>query len=95
VENAISMHPAVAEVAVIGIPDARWGEIVHAIVVARTGMVVASDVIVDHCRTLIAGYKVPRSVEVREGSLPLSGSGKVLKTALREPYWRNQPKAVN
>ena len=89
VENAISVHPAVAEVAVIGIPDARWGEIVHAIVVVRDGTELTSDAIVSHCRTLIAGYKVPRSVEIRSGSLPLSGSGKVLKSALREPYWRD------
>ena len=89
VENAISLHPAVAEVAVIGIPDARWGEIVHAIVVVRDGTELTSDAIVSHCRTLIAGYKVPRSVEIRSGSLPLSGSGKVLKSALREPYWRD------
>jgi long-chain acyl-CoA synthetase len=85
----------VAEVAVIGIPDARWGETVHAVVVARAGMALSSETIVSHCRTLIAGYKVPRSIEIRSSALPLSGSGKILKTALREPYWRNQNKAVN
>ena len=95
VENAISTHPAVAEVAVIGIPDARWGEIVHAVVVGRAGMALSSETIVSHCRTLIAGYKVPRSIEIRSSALPLSGSGKILKTALREPYWQNQSKAVN
>jgi long-chain acyl-CoA synthetase len=95
VENAISSHPAVAEVAVIGIPDAHWGEIVHAVVVPRAGMALSSETVVSHCRTLIAGYKVPRSIDIRGSALPLSGSGKILKTALREPYWRNQSKAVS
>jgi long-chain acyl-CoA synthetase len=95
VESTISLHPNVAEVAVIGIPDAHWGEIVHAIVVPRAGKELSADDIRNHCRSLIAGYKVPRSVEIRTTALPLSGSGKVLKTVLREPYWRAQTRAVN
>jgi long-chain acyl-CoA synthetase len=86
IENAIALYPGVAEVAVIGVPDARWGEAVHAIVVARPGARLEADAIRAHCRTLIAGYKVPRSVEIRTTPLPLSGSGKVLKPALRAEF---------
>jgi long-chain acyl-CoA synthetase len=86
VESAISLFPGVAEVAVIGVPDARWGETVHAIVVPRAGAKLDGEAIRAHCRGLIAGYKVPRSIEIRTTPLPLSGSGKVLKPALREEY---------
>jgi acyl-CoA synthetase (AMP-forming)/AMP-acid ligase II len=93
VENAIGRHPAVAACAVIGIPDERWGETVHAVVVAKAGAKVATDELIAHCRTLIAGYKCPRSVAFVD-KLPLSGAGKVLKTALREPFWRGHPRRV-
>jgi long-chain acyl-CoA synthetase len=86
VESAISLYPGVAQVAVIGLPHDRWGETVHAIVVPRAGASLDPEVIRTHCRSLIAGYKVPRSVEIRTTPLPLSGSGKVLKPALREQY---------
>ena len=88
VENAISLMPGVAEVAVIGIPDAKWGEAVHAIVVPRAGADLTTEAVIAHCRTQIAGYKCPRSVEFRDTSLPLSGPGKVLKRELREPFWK-------
>jgi long-chain acyl-CoA synthetase len=93
VENAISLFPGVAEVAVIGVPDARWGETVHAIVVPRAGAKLDGEAIRAHCRGLIAGYKVPRSVEIRTKPLPLSGSGKVLKPALRAEYHRVRERA--
>jgi long-chain acyl-CoA synthetase len=86
VENAISLFPGVAAVAVIGVPDPRWGEAVHAVVVPRAGAMLDAEAIRAHCRGLIAGYKVPRSVEIRTAPLPLSGSGKVLKPALREEH---------
>jgi long-chain acyl-CoA synthetase len=95
VESAISTLDGVAEVAVIGIPDEKWGETVHAVVVPRPGREITPDAVVAHCRTLIAGYKVPRSVEIRTQSLPLSGAGKVLKTVLREPFWRGRTKQVS
>jgi long-chain acyl-CoA synthetase len=93
VENAIAAFPGVGEVAVIGIPDEHWGEAVHAIVVARAGARLDPEAIRAHCRTLIAGYKVPRSVDIRTTPLPLSGSGKVHKPTLREEYGsgRTQP----
>jgi long-chain acyl-CoA synthetase len=95
VENAISLMPDVGEVAVIGIPDERWGERVHAIVVPKPDTMLTADDILAHCRTQIAGYKCPRSVDFRDTPLPLSGAGKVLKRELREPYWKGFTKAVN
>ena len=95
VESAISTLNGVAEVAVIGIPDEKWGEAVHAIVVPRPGRDITPDAVIAHCRTLIAGYKIPRSVDIRAESLPLSGAGKVLKTTLREPFWRGHTKQVS
>ncbi|MES2257043.1 MAG: long-chain fatty acid--CoA ligase [Pseudomonadota bacterium] len=93
VENALSTHPEVAMCAVIGIPHAQWGEAVHAVVVPKQGCAPAADSLIEHCRARIAGYKCPKSVELRE-ALPLSGAGKVLKTVLREAHWQGQTRRV-
>ena len=93
VENALAQHPAVAMCAVIGVPDARWGEAVHAVVVTKPGHGVAAESLISHCRSLIAGYKCPRSIEWRD-ALPMSGAGKVLKTSLRKSYWQNRSRQV-
>ncbi|MFF3493266.1 long-chain fatty acid--CoA ligase [Streptomyces sp. NPDC002795] len=82
VENALAAHPAVAECAVIGVPDEHWGERVHAVIVLRSGATVTAEEIRSHAKTLIAGYKAPRSVEFVE-TLPLSPAGKILKRQLR------------
>jgi long-chain acyl-CoA synthetase len=96
VENAISSHPDVAQCAVIGIPDPRWGEAVHAIVVARTGADgLTAESIIAHCRPMIAGYKCPRSVDLRRELLPQSSVNKIDKAALREPFWGNRSRQVN
>jgi long-chain acyl-CoA synthetase len=95
VENVISLLPGVAEVAVIGIPDAQWGETIHAIIVPRAGADLTAEAVIGHCRTQIAGYKCPSSVEFRDTPLPLSGAGKILKRELREPFWRGYEKRVN
>jgi long-chain acyl-CoA synthetase len=95
VENALAQHPSVAQCAVIGIPSERWGEQVHAIVVARPGATATPDELMDFCKTLIAGYKCPRSVEVAQIPLPLSGAGKILKRELRKPYWENRQRMVS
>jgi long-chain acyl-CoA synthetase len=95
VENAISLLSGVAEVAVIGVPDERWGERVHAIIVPKPGANLTAEQVMEHCHTQIAGYKCPRSVDFRDAPLPLSGAGKVLKRELREPYWKGFTKAVN
>ncbi|MDT4870855.1 3-[(3aS,4S,7aS)-7a-methyl-1,5-dioxo-octahydro-1H-inden-4-yl]propanoyl:CoA ligase [compost metagenome] len=93
VEGAIASHPAVAQCAVIGIPCAKWGETVHAVIVLKPGAKASVEDIVAHCRERIAGYKLPRSVEFRD-SLPLSGVGKVLKTELRKPFWEGHARGI-
>jgi long-chain acyl-CoA synthetase len=93
VESALSLHPDVAQCAVIGVPDERWGERVHAIVVARPGSDLTDRAVIDHCRTLIAAYKSPRSVEFKP-ALPLSAAGKVLKAELRAPFWEGRGRNV-
>ena len=93
VENAVTQHPAVAACAVIAIPSEEWGESVHATVVRKPGRDVGADELIAHCKSLIAGYKCPRSVDFVE-ALPLSGAGKVLKTKLREPFWQGRERAV-
>lgn len=94
VENAIARHSAVAASAVIGIPCPDMGEKVHAVVVLKPGTTLTQDELYAHCKALIAGYKCPRSLELRE-SLPISGAGKVLKTELRKPYWAGRDRAVS
>ncbi len=93
VENALAQHPSVAACAVIGIPNDEWGESVHAVVVCKPAQEVSADALIDHCKSLIAGYKCPRSVDFSD-ALPLSGAGKVLKTKLREPFWQGRERAV-
>ena len=83
VETALARHPAVASCAVVGLPDAQWGERVHAIVVLRPGAGATVDELREFCRGHIAGYKIPRSVEF-VASLPVSGVGKILKRQLRD-----------
>ncbi|HWS76084.1 MAG TPA: long-chain-fatty-acid--CoA ligase [Quisquiliibacterium sp.] len=94
VEAAIYSHPGVAQCAVIGIPHERWGEAVHAIVSPSPGAVLDPDAIIAHCRTLIAAYKCPRSVEVRTEPLPLSGANKISKPALRAPWWEGRQSRI-
>lgn len=95
VENAIATHPDVLQVAVIGIPHETWGEQVHAIVVAQPGTEPDGDEILRHAREGIAGYKVPKSIEIRSEPLPLSGAMKPLKRELRKPFWEGADRGVN
>jgi acyl-CoA synthetase (AMP-forming)/AMP-acid ligase II len=95
VENACVGHAAVAQCAVIGIPDDDWGEAVHAIVILKDGQQVTADNLIAHCHRLIAGYKCPRSIEFRTEPFPLSGVGKVLKRELRKPYWEGRDRQVH
>ena len=87
VEDALYRHPAVVEAAVYGVPDSTWGEAVMASVVVRT--LVSTNDLTQHCRALIAGYKVPKRWDLREvdAPLPKSGAGKILKRELRAPHW--------
>jgi long-chain acyl-CoA synthetase len=95
VENALTDHPAVAQAAVIGIPDDQWGEAVHAVVVLHPGTDVSEQELRQHVRHRIAGYKVPKSIEFRPDALPLSGALKVLKRDLRAPFWEGRDRRVN
>lgn len=94
VENVLAGCPGVAEAAVIGVPDAKWGERVHAVVVATAGAALDDAAIVACCREHLAGYKVPRSVDFVE-ALPKTGAGKIAKSELRRPYWADQPRNVS
>jgi acyl-CoA synthetase (AMP-forming)/AMP-acid ligase II len=85
VENVVARHPAIAQVAVIGVPDEIWGERVHAVVTLAPGSALDLDELRDFCKQDIAGYKAPRSLEIVE-QLPLSGAGKILKRTLRAQY---------
>jgi len=93
-EQAIYTHPAIAECAVIGIPHDSWGEKVHAIVRLKEGESVTELELIDHCKTLIAAFKCPKSIEFREDPLPLSGAGKILKKDLRAVYWEGRDRKV-
>jgi fatty-acyl-CoA synthase len=92
VEDALSSHPSIREVAVIGIPDERWGELVTALVVTD-GSPVTADELITHCRTTLAGYKCPKRIEFRS-DLPRTATGKLQKFKLREPYWAGHERRI-
>jgi acyl-CoA synthetase (AMP-forming)/AMP-acid ligase II len=79
---------------VVGIPSSQWGETVHAVVVPAAGAAPNALDLIAHCKTLIAGYKCPRSIEFRS-ELPISGAGKILKADLRAPFWAAQKRQVS
>ncbi len=86
VEDALFSHPEVAEVAVIGVPDDKWGELVLALVVRTDGSTVSEEDLIAHVRTKLAGYKCPKRIEFRD-VLARTATGKLQKFKLREPYW--------
>lgn len=96
VEEALFQHPAVLEAAAFGVPDQKWGEAVHAVVVPRPGheSVDPADII-EFCHGKIAGYKVPKAIDIRHEPLPKSGPGKILKRDLRDPFWQGSDRSVN
>jgi fatty-acyl-CoA synthase len=94
VEDVVFSHPAVAEVAVIGIPDDKWGEMVTALVVLVPGASATEADIIAHCRTKIAGYKAPKKVEFRD-AIPRTATGKIQKFKLREAFWSTSEQQVN
>jgi long-chain acyl-CoA synthetase len=95
VESALAEHPAVLEAAVFGVPDDRWGEAVHAVVAVAAESPVSAEDLIAHCRGRIAGFKVPRSIDVHTEPLPKSGAGKVLKNRLRDPFWAGRERQVS
>ena len=94
VEDALFAHEAVAEVAVIGVPDEKWGETVKALVVLSPGESASESELIEHCRDRLAHYKCPTSVEFRD-ELARTATGKLQKYRLREPYWADRDRQIN
>jgi len=93
IEDVILKHPAVRDVAVVGVPDELWGESVKAIVALHDGCSVTAQTVVDHCLGHLASYKKPKSVEF-VADLPRNAYGKILKRELRERYWAGLERKV-
>ena len=94
VESAIYGHPAIAEVAVIGVPDKKWGEAVKAVCVAKPGAEIDEADVIAWTREKIAAFKVPKTIDVI-AALPRNASGKILRKDLRAPYWVGYERQVN
>jgi long-chain acyl-CoA synthetase len=94
IEDVIGTHSKVKEVAVIGVPDEKWGESVKAVVVPKKGVQVTEQEIIDYCREHMASFKKPKTVDVVK-ELPRNPYGKVLKIALREPYWKGFDRRIH
>jgi len=94
VEDAVFSHPEVAEVAVIGVPDDKWGEVVMALVVKKPGSGLTEEELIAHTRTRIAAYKCPKRIEFRT-QLARTATGKLQKFKLRAPYWKGHTRKLN
>ena len=94
VEDCLFSHPAVAEVAVIGVPSDRWGETIKALVVVAPEAQVTEDQLIAYCKERLAGFKAPTSVEFRD-SIPRTATGKIQKFKLRQEYWQGRERRVN
>jgi long-chain acyl-CoA synthetase len=94
VENILSYHPAVLEAAVLGVPDEKWGEAVKGLVILKPGMTATENDIIDFCRSRLAGFKRPRSIDFYE-EFPLTAMGKVSKKDLREKYWSGYDRRIH
>ena len=93
-EQAIAELPGVREVVVVGVPHDKWGEMVLALVVTDEASGVTEEIVITHCRSVLAGYKCPKQVELRS-ELPRTATGKLQKFRLRAPYWEGRDRQVN
>jgi acyl-CoA synthetase (AMP-forming)/AMP-acid ligase II len=93
-EKILLEHTAVSDVAVVGVPDSKWGEAAKAIVVVKPGHSVSDQELIQYVRQRLAHFKCPSSIEFVE-SLPRNAAGKVIKRQLREPYWRGHQRRIN
>jgi fatty-acyl-CoA synthase len=94
VEKAVYSHASVFECAVVAVPDDRWGEVPKALVVLKPGQSLTEQELIEHCRTRLPGFKVPKSIEFFD-ALPKGGTGKILKKELREKYWQGYTRRVH
>jgi long-chain acyl-CoA synthetase len=94
IESALFAHPAVADIAIVGVPDDKWGEVVKAVIVKKAEAQLREEELIEFARNKIAGFKIPKSVDFID-ELPRNPSGKLLKRELREPYWKNKQRRVN
>jgi acyl-CoA synthetase (AMP-forming)/AMP-acid ligase II len=93
IERVLAEHPAIMEVAIIGVPDDRWGESVKAVVALKPDTEATEDELIAYCREHLAHFKCPRSVDIVD-ALPRNPTGKILKRELRAPYWQGRDRSV-